>query len=56
MDKETAELNKLEVMNKDIKAIVLAQLKSLNLSGMITKREYDIKVELIDRKLKDKLS
>ena len=53
LDTEEAGLRKMEVMMKGAKQNVLVLLKQLQVSGMITKKEYEHKVELIDKKQKE---
>jgi len=38
---------------KETRANVLAQLKQLNMANLITKKELDSKVEILDRKCQE---
>jgi hypothetical protein len=40
----------MDVLMKDAKNNVFGMLKQLQVSGMITKKEYDHKVDLIEKK------
>lgn len=53
LDKEKAGVRKMEVMMKGAKQNVLVMLKQLQVSGIITRKEYDQKVDLIDKKQKE---
>lgn len=53
LDKEKAQHQKMEVMVKNAKNNVFGMLKQLQISGIITKKELDQKVDLIDKKQKE---